>query len=503
MKRNIITGALCLGLLFCNACASLYFSRLEPPAEVCRIDGLDRLPYRELWQGFIFNGEKVGFTYLRITPLPDGERYTLSSEARLRILFLGTGSDIFMKSEDIVHADLTLDSFHYEQVIDGKILTIDGGVREGRFRATRTLDRRETTIEHRLDAPLYPTSIINLYPVMKGLKIGADYRYDVFDAQTQSFTEVRQSVLSFEESTALVVEPSYRIRTGLYDQEVSTWINTRGEAVFELAMSGILITCRESEEQARRYLIEAGFNKKDMVLDFSLVRTEEPIPCPRELTVLEIELEGLGGVLPLLQGPGQEATASGDDPAAPARFRLSRDPAGPLIHQEETLDEGDRILYLAATSHMECDAPEIRTAAEKIIGDSSEPLDKIGKLARWVSDEVADEATDSFSALEVLRNRRGECQAHTLLFTALARAAGIPTRLAGGLLYMEDAGFLYHSWAECYAGGWVAVDPTLAQVGVDATHIKLVQGPCWTSTLTLGKVVGRIRARVITFEGPC
>ena len=68
---------------------------------------------------------------------------------------------------------------------------------------------------------------------------------------------------------------------------------------------------------------------KDMVLDLSLVKTEKPLLCPRELTVLEIELEGLRGVLPLLQGPGQEATVSGDDPAGPVRFRLSRNPAGP------------------------------------------------------------------------------------------------------------------------------------------------------------------------------
>ena len=114
--------------------------------------------------------------------------------------------------------------------------------------------------------------------------------------------------------------------------------------------------------------------------------------------------------------------------------------------------------------------------------------------------EVKDEIVDSFSALEVLHTRKGECQAHAMLYTAMARAAGVPTRLAGGLVYMEGMGFLYHAWAESYADGWVSVDPTFNQVGVDATHIKLVEGRDWISLLQLGKVVGQIRAEIIDYS---
>jgi transglutaminase-like putative cysteine protease len=90
-----------------------------------------------------------------------------------------------------------------------------------------------------------------------------------------------------------------------------------------------------------------------------------------------------------------------------------------------------------------------------------------------------------------------------MLYTALARAAGIPTKLVGGLVYMEDVGFLYHAWAESYDEGWVSVDPTLDEVGVDATHIKLVEGPSWSELLQLGKVIGRIKAKVIDYAVWC
>jgi transglutaminase-like putative cysteine protease len=90
-----------------------------------------------------------------------------------------------------------------------------------------------------------------------------------------------------------------------------------------------------------------------------------------------------------------------------------------------------------------------------------------------------------------------------MLYTALARAAGIPTRMAGGIVYLEGVGFLYHAWAESDVGGWVSVDPTFDQVGIDATHIKLVEGPGWISIMPLGRVVGRVKATVIDYQAVC
>ena len=64
---------------------------------------------------------------------------------------------------------------------------------------------------------------------------------------------------------------------------------------------------------------------------------------------------------------------------------------------------------------------------------------------------------DTVTAVDALRERRGECQSHTYLFTALARVAGIPTKVVNGLVYSEDyGGFLYHAWPEVFVGQWRA-----------------------------------------------
>jgi len=63
-----------------------------------------------------------------------------------------------------------------------------------------------------------------------------------------------------------------------------------------------------------------------------------------------------------------------------------------------------------------------------------------------------------------------------VLFAALARAAGIPTKVCLGLTYTNIGAFLYHAWAEVYVGKWVPIDPALGQMQVDATHLKMFEG---------------------------
>jgi hypothetical protein len=484
--------------LLCS-CASRYFSPVPVPGEAFRVKDLGDLPYRELWQGFVFNGEKVGFVHLKIEPLAGKEHYKIFSEAHMRIRFLGMDKKITMKSEDVIKPDLGLVSFHYEQNMDEKTLMLDGKITDGNLMVVQYTGNDVKTTETKLASPLYPTSVINLYPLLRGMNVADSYQYPVYDPQTQSIVDVSQRVLTFEKSKELDLEPAYKLETRMLGHDVSSWINLRGETIFELGMGGVLITYKETEERAKSFLAEASLNKKDLIFDFSLIKTDKPITCPRKAAFLEAFVEGITGVLPPLQGHQQQVLEKQIDgkPMMAYSIRAAVSPKQNI--PEVPLSEKDRYFYLATSHHIESDHPEIRKVAEETIKGAATPREKVERLTRWVSDEVKDEAVDSFSALEVLHNRKGECQAHTMLYAAMARAAGIPTRLAGGIVYMEGMGFLYHAWAESYLDGWTAVDPTLNQVGVDATHIKLVEGQDWTSLLLLGKVIGQIKVRIVDY----
>ena len=100
--------------------------------------------------------------------------------------------------------------------------------------------------------------------------------------------------------------------------------------------------------------------------------------------------------------------------------------------------------------------------------------------------------------LEALDTKRGDCNEHAVLFTALARAAGLPSRVAAGVVYLDNA-FYYHAWSEVWLGEWVAVDPAFRQFPADATHLKFIQGGP-EEHLALLKVIGQVGMEVVEYR---
>ena len=108
------------------------------------------------------------------------------------------------------------------------------------------------------------------------------------------------------------------------------------------------------------------------------------------------------------------------------------------------------------------------------------------------------------SALEVLRTKVGDCNEHTVLFVAMARALGIPARINVGVAYVHGA-FYYHAWPEVYIdegkgrGLWLPVDPTFNQFPADATHVRLARGGLDKQTAIL-PLIGQAKMTVVDLE---
>ncbi len=102
------------------------------------------------------------------------------------------------------------------------------------------------------------------------------------------------------------------------------------------------------------------------------------------------------------------------------------------------------------------------------------------------------------SALDVLRNMEGDCNEHTYLFVALARAVGIPAKIKVGLLHTNGA-FYYHAWPAVFVGRWWELDPTIGQEAVDATHVAILEGETADQLKLLG-LVGQLNADVVKQE---
>jgi hypothetical protein len=120
-------------------------------------------------------------------------------------------------------------------------------------------------------------------------------------------------------------------------------------------------------------------------------------------------------------------------------------------------------------------------------------------LNEWVNENLEKRITVSVpSAVEVLETRRGDCNEHTVLYVALARAVGIPARTAAGLVY-SDGSFFYHAWPEIYLNGWVAVDPTFGQFPADAAHLRFTIGGL-ARQMELVRLIGHLQLDVLDTE---
>jgi len=241
----------------------------------------------------------------------------------------------------------------------------------------------------------------------------------------------------------------------------------------EVRYGEALVARAEPEDIARRIDVVDLFNMSRVALPGPLSR-DVPMAITYTMKGLPTSFAGDDGRQLVTAGANGEAlvTVTARRPAAddPARDepRLKPDPKG-----------GED---LEATPEVDWDHPDVRALADGVAGKTAGRWAAARKLSREVNrrlEKVYGQSRDRAS--EVLHTGKGDCTEHALLFVALARAAGIPARLAYGLVYANYGeggnGLYWHEWAEVKVGGaWIAVDPTFDQEVADATHVTLGRG---------------------------
>jgi Transglutaminase-like superfamily len=488
MNASATVRALVPALLISLAgCASQYFRDAGAPPEPPRYT-LASLPQPEYWTGVVFNGAKVGFSHTRIAPAGGGQ-YVLEGEAVLKFRFLGYEKRVEVRSSDTVDADARLLRFAYHYVLDDTEQDVTGEVRDGKLRSrVSTAGRPPEQKEEALAEDVYPSGALGLLPALEGLRVGKIMQHLVFNGETRSIDRAEQRILSYEKSE-LFEGAAFKVQTDMLGLHSTTWIDVRGLPVFELGLNGVIISALEEERAAKSYLTSAALNKDDVLVGWSLVKSPFPLADPRLTRYLKFALLDPGPARAPLSDARQRCARSGRDFVCEVDAGAGADDDG----------AGASASALLPSSAVQSHEPMIRTRALSIAGHETSSSDKIAAVLAWIDHNIAKEAVDTFSALDVLDARRAECQGHAYLYAAFMRALGVPTRVVNGLIYApEYGGFLYHTWAESLVDGkWRAVDPTFDQNPADATHIALVRGETLTDLTPLIDWVGNTRIRVI------
>lgn len=274
------------------------------------------------------------------------------------------------------------------------------------------------------------------------------------------------------------------------------WVDERGIIVKQETDSPPMTTILATRGDA---LEQSPDPRLDLVRDIRIPVKGAPFPVERAAQAvykISCDTEDLSQLLP--SDCHQTVKRLGPHTVELDVHPLSLSPEMPDCH--ESADPSTT----QATLWVQSNAPEIIRMAEMAASGISDPQDVAPALAKFVYRTVRNKGYDHafLSALEVAERKQGDCTEHAVLLAALARARGLPARVAVGLVLQGDA-FYYHMWTEILVNGcWVGFDATRERGTVTPAYIKLGHDSLGTpdglgAFLPAMKLIGQLTIEIV------
>ena len=440
------------------------------------------------WRGVYYRNEKIGFTVSQTSATDDG--FELQEDGRLQMSLFGARNVVSIRTRASVDRTFAIRSFEFSLDPGTGGTIVRGAVNDRRLHLT--VSTPSGTHEEDRDLKEVPVLPLNLARRLadQGLRPGARYTWTLFDPATLGNTRITIDVGTRELVTVNRRRlPAFRVDADYSGLRTTSWITDTGEVVLEKSPMGFQ-TLRETQAEAQ--MMAVPFNvRNDLLSASAIVPTGRvPIDEPRDVRRLKLRLTGAAIDWTEIGGVGQVV----DGDIVEIRDAQSL--------QSESIEEVAR--YLEPEPLIESAAPEIIAEAQNAVATVSGARARAERLTRHVNAILEKKPTVSIpSAREVLRTRVGDCNEHTALYVAMARAIGIPARIAVGLVSVRGA-FYYHAWPEVYVsdgtrGHWLPVDPTLNEFPADATHLRLARGGLDQQARIL-PLIGRLRIDILDIE---
>ena len=345
----------------------------------------------------------------------------------------------------------------------------------------------------RLGGPiLLPTLVPLAIALGERPKVGKSYTLPIFDPAAMVSKDMRiavqaESVFVLHDSSVVDVAtgrwhgalPDTVRAWRLASEGGSTggfagWVDEQGRVVLATQLLGLTLERRPYEVAFENWKMDVAQRGTQVSADrdiYEMSAISANKSLRENLSVLAVRLGGVD--LDGFDVKGYRQRLRGDT------LTISREAPAALKAAYALPDGAKRTVmsvFMDAEPLLEVDSPEIRTLALRLRGKDTDPRIVAERINTWLYDSLEKKITIGIpSALGTLRSRRGDCNEHTQLYVALARAAGVPARVAAGLAYL-DGKFYYHAWPEIWLERWVAVDPTFGQFPADASHLRFTIG---------------------------
>lgn len=463
----------------------------------------------EQWNAVYLNGQKSGHQHLVRRQLSEDGRTVHETTVDQTFTVRRGAMQIQLKLKSLVAegADGRVLRFH-TQLQQGPLSQQMEGRREGEEMVVRSGSGPSATTT-RVPAPsgLGPWAQERLR-AEKGFKPGTTYSFPAFlPEQPTADTTATVTVGSAEE-----IEVGGQIRelhrldyqfsllpgmnaTEWVDDENTTWLS-------RVALGpGLVLELRLTDREGAL----GRDNPADIVLS-ALVQPDRRVVNPRQRDRLRLLISAreAGAKLPDLPQDAHQTVRRTEDGQIVTIRRAAPDPADsydvPYAGQEHAE-------LLRPNRWMELSDPGVKEMAREAAGAERDALRLARRIESYVAAQITrkDLSMGMATAAETARERTGDCTEHAVLVAALARAAGIPSRVVDGLAYVEDwpgvgATFGYHMWAEVWVGQWLPLDAALG--GHDATHLALSRSDLNEPDALAGAIgivpfLGRLRIQVL------
>jgi len=434
----------------------------------------------------------VGQATSRLDTVPDG--FELEDVMNLELPALGQTGVAVARTRVKLSPSLVMESFSF--TLDSEVGRFEAS---GRLRADTTLDvsivsaGSEQSLSFRLPEPPIMSNVVPIRVAMgEGLEVGETVRLPVFDPTSLSARTVEVRILGHDtlfvtDSAALGPQgrwtpartdsvPAWKIQEVFGGVRVESWIDEDGRVI--RAASGLGFSMEKTEyELARQAQEDARLASGSPVDDDVILSTAVQSNVDFEDVTVHEELRfRLGGVdLDGFQLEGGRQTLRGDTLIVRREAWEDLTPGYRLPYPRMDLSDA-----LEPEPLIQSDDSRIVRRARELTAYrtqwSQQPKDVARQLTTSVYHMLDKSITFSVpNAVQVLETLQGDCNEHTVLYVAMARALGLPARTAVGLVYVDGA-FFYHAWPEVWLDEWVAVDPTFGQYPADASHIRFVIG---------------------------
>lgn len=429
-----------------------------------------KLVEAESWYDFSFLGRKVGFMMARDEATQINGRPAVHSH-RWSVITV-------RREKEVVRLEFTTDVYFAP---DGTPMRFTQARKEGAERRGLEGYRDGDVMVVRQDVggsvqesrvPLEGLRLASSLDVIvaQNLKVGWQLSGKVLD-------EAEGTVQSFEVKVVKKAErgsePAFEVVQTLGPLTTTMWMRP----------DGVVLEADTSPIRAKlvRTTKDKAIEMPDGVLDIfssGMFRVPEGIPAGAQLERVVVRLEGRSGKRPVfMTGAGQKAKRK--TKASVDLVLTARNP--PNKRTKRPVGGGKSKAFLTATPYEPLEDERLRAVVDRVVGDERDAWAAAKLINRFVHRHIENKslAKPFATAVEALESKEGDCTEHAVLFSALAKIAGIPTRLVTGLVYVGPVRrvFGYHEWVEVYVGGqWVPMDPTFGQDVADPTHIKFTEG---------------------------